>query len=153
MKIIVYRIWQSTWGILQTLLGLIMFIIHIRSRHFNYHGAIITVWDAKSSMSLGLFVFVTSEPYFAEKYEDQIGIEELSNRLLVHEYGHTIQSLILGPLYLVIIGIPSTLWGLLGAKKRKEKQIPYGNFFTEGWANSLGEWVTGEKSLDNLVLD
>lgn len=53
MKIIVYRIWQSTWGILQTLLGLIMFIIHIRSRHFNYHGAIITVWDAKSSMSLG----------------------------------------------------------------------------------------------------
>ncbi len=153
MKTFIYRIWQSTWGILQTLLGLIMFIIHIKSRHFSYHGAIITVWNVKSSMSLGVFVFVTPEPYFAEKYEGQISVEELFSRLLVHEYGHTIQSLILGPLYLIIIGIPSTLWGFLGAKKRKEKQIPYGDFFTEEWANSLGEWVTGEKSIDKLVLD
>lgn len=104
-------------------------------------------------MSLGLFVFVTSEPFFASKYEGKINIEELSNRLLVHEYGHTIQSLILGPLYLIVIGIPSTLWGFLGAKKRKTEQIPYGAFFTEGWANRLGEWVTGEKSIGMLVLD
>ncbi len=68
-------------------------------------------------------------------------------------FGHTIQSLILGPLYLIIIGIPSVLWGFFGAKKRKEKQIPYGAFFTEEWANRLGEWVTGEKSIDKLVLD
>lgn len=104
-------------------------------------------------MSLGLFVFVTSEPYFAKKYEGEISIQELSKRLLVHEYGHTIQSLILGPLYLIIIGIPSTLWGFVGAKKRKDDQIPYGAFFTEGWANRLGEWVTSEKSIDMLVLD
>lgn len=89
-----------------------------------------------------MFVFVTSEPYFAEKFEGQIGVEELSNRLLVHEYGHTVQSLILGPLYLILIGIPSTLRGFLGAKERKEKQIPYGAFITEKWANSLGEGAT-----------
>ena len=148
MKTIIYRIWQSTWGILQTLLGLIMFIIHIKNRHFSYHGAIITVWNGKSSVSLGLFVFITSEPYFATKYEGQISVEGYSNRLLVHEYGHTIQSLIFGPLYLIIIGIPSASWAQLGAKKRREKQIPYSDFFTEEWANSLGEWVTGEKSID-----
>lgn len=153
MKIITYRIWQCTWGILQTLLGLVMFITHFNSKHYTYHGAIITEWNVKSSMSLGLFVFVTSEPYFAPKYEGEISVEELSNRLLVHEYGHTIQSLLLGPLYLIVIGIPSTLWGFLGAKKRKEKQIPYGAFFTEEWANRLGEWVTDEKSIDMLVLD
>ena len=153
MKIIIYRIWQCTWGILQTLLGLIMFIMHLKSKHYTYHGAIITEWNVKSSMSLGLFVFVTSEPYFAPKYEGQISVEELSNRLLVHEYGHTIQSLILGPLYLIVIGIPSTLWGFLGAKKRRDEKIPYGAFFTEGWANRLGEWVIGEKSIDKLVLD
>src|SRR5699024_1549752 len=112
-----------------------------------------TEWNVKSSMSLGLFVFVTSEPYFAKKYEGQINIEELSKRLLVHEYGHTIQSLIFGPLYLIVIGIPSTLWGFVGAKKRKDEQIPYGAFFTESWANRLGEKVTGEKSIDMLVLD
>ncbi len=153
MKIIIYRIWQCTWGILQTFLGLIMFIMHFRNKHYSYHGAIITEWSVKSSLSLGLFVFVTSEPYFAKKYEGHISIEELSKRLLVHEYGHTIQSLILGPLYLIVIGIPSTLWGFVGAKKRKDEQIPYGAFFTEGWANRLGECVTGEKSIDMLVLD
>ena len=153
MKKILYTIWQCTWGILQTLLGLIMFMLHFKSRHFVYHGAIITEWNTKSSISLGLFVFVTSEPYFAKKYEGQLSVSECSSRLLVHEYGHTIQSLILGPLYLIVIGIPSTLWGFFGAKKRKDKQVAYGSFFTEGWANSLGECVTGEKSIGNMVLD
>lgn len=114
---------------------------------------LLTIWKSKTSVSLGLFVFVTSEPFFAKKYEGQISVAELSNRLLVHEYGHTIQSLILGPLYLFVIGIPSTLWGFLGGRKRRDEQIPYGAFFTEKWANSLGEQVTGEKSIDNLVLE
>ncbi len=153
MKISLYRIWQCTWGILQTLLGAVVFLMHYRDKHFNYHGAIVTEWETKSSVSLGMFVFVTSEPYFAEKFKGQIGVEELANRLLVHEYGHTIQSLILGPLYLFLIGIPSTLWGFLGGKKRKEKQIPYGAFVTEKWANILGERVTREKSIGALVID
>ena len=50
-----------------------------------------------------MFVFVTAEPFFVKKYEGQMSVEELSNQLLVHEYGHTIQSLMLGPLYLAII--------------------------------------------------
>ncbi len=153
MRIFIYRIWQCTWGILQTFLGLLLFLMCYKDKHFDYHGAIVTVWKIKSSVSLGMFVFVTSEPYFAEKYKGQIGVEELSNRLLVHEYGHTIQSLILGPLYLILIGIPSTLWGFLGGKNRKEKQIPYGAFVTEKWANSLGEIVTVEKSIKNLTID
>ncbi len=153
MRIFLYRIWQCTWGLLQTFLGLVLFFMHYNDKHFNYHGAAVTVWEMKSSVSLGMFVFVASEPFFVEKFEGQIGAKELSNRLLVHEYGHTIQSLILGPLYLILIGIPSTLWGFLGGRKRKEKQIPYGAFVTEKWANSLGEGVTGEKSIDNLVID
>lgn len=73
--------------------------------------------------------------------------------MLVHEYGHTIQSAILGPLYLIIIGIPSTIWGFAFERKRKIEQIPYGLFFTERWANQLGERITSEKSIDMLVLD
>lgn len=153
MKRILYTIWQCTWGILQTLLGLILFVQHIKSRHFIYHGAIITEWNTKTSISLGLFVFVTANPFFAEKFEDHLNVDECSKRLLVHEYGHTIQSLILGPLYLIVIGIPSTLWGFLGAKKRKNEEIAYGAFFTEGWANRLGEWVTGETSIGDMVLE
>ena len=153
MKKIIYCIAQCTWGILQTMLGFVVFLMHYNNKHFCYHGAIITVWEPKTSVSLGLFVFVTSEPYFAKKYEGEISAEELSKRLLVHEYGHTIQSLILGPLYLIVIGISSTLWGFLGGKKRRDEQVPYGAFFTEKWANQLGEQVTGEKSIDMLVLD
>ena len=148
-----YKLWQCTWGILQTLLGFAVFLMHRQEKHFWYHGALITVWKPKTSVSLGLFVFVTAEPFFAEKYDGQISIEELSGRLLVLEYGHTIQSLILGPLYLIVIGIPSTLWGFLGGTKRREQQIPYCAFFTEKWANRLGEWVTGEESIGNLVLE
>ena len=84
----------------------------------------------------------------------QLGLsqEELAKKLLVHEYGHTIQSLILGPLYLIVIGIPSTLWGFLFAKKRYEKQIPYCAFFTESWANKCGEYVTNEESIGEMIL-
>ena len=153
MRRSMYIIWQCTWGVLQSLLGFCVFLLHCKNKHFWYHGALVTLWDSKSSVSLGLFVFITDDPFFAKKYEGKIRAEDLSKQLLVHEYGHTIQSLILGPLYLIVMGIPSTLWGFLGEKKRREKQIPYGAFFTEKWANLLGEWVTKEKSIGNLVLE
>ena len=91
-------------------------------------------------------------PFFTEKYKYEYTQEELARKLLVHEYGHTIQSLILGPLYLIMIGIPSTLWGFLFAKKRYEKQIPYCAFFTENWANKCGEYVTNEESIGEMIL-
>ena len=130
-------------------------MLHIRSRHYFYHGAVITEWNDKSSVSLGMFVFVTKEPYFYDKLKNEYTMEELSERLLVHEYGHTIQSLILGPLYLIVVGIPSTLWGFLPSfnRKRKNEGLSYFSFFTEKWANYLGEQVTGEKSMENLVID
>lgn len=155
MKKILYILLQCTWGFFQTLLGFIIFLLHISCSHFIFHGAVVTKWHGRSSVSLGLFVFITNEPFFAEKFEGKISKEVLSERLLVHEYGHTIQSLILGPLYLLIMGIPSTLWGFLPnlAKKRKEQKISYFSFFTEKWANYLGEKVTDKESMGNLLID
>lgn len=155
MKRILYFVWQCSWGFLQSTLGLIMFLLHIRDKHYFYHGAVITEWEDKSSVSLGMFVFVTKEPYFYEELKNEYTMEELSQRLLVHEYGHTIQSLILGPLYLIVMGIPSTLWGFLPSlnAKRKKANISYFSFFTERWANHLGEKVTGQKSMENLIID
>lgn len=155
MKTALYWLCQCTWGFLQTTLGLIVFLLHLRDRHYLYHGAVITEWQGKSSVSLGLFVFVTAEPYFYDKLKDNHTLPELSRRLLVHEYGHTIQSLILGPAYLIVMGVPSTLWGFLPSanKMRREKQVSYFAFFTEKWANALGEWVTGETSMEELVID
>ena len=151
IKYFFYQLWQCTWGIFQTLIGLVLFFVHIKSDHFLYHGAIVTKWKSGTSISLGLFVFVSEVPFFAENYTNQYFVEELFNRLLVHEYGHTIQSLILGPLYLIVIGIPSTVWVMFFGKMRIEKQIPYGAFFCEKWANILGEKITKQKSIDKLV--
>ena len=155
MRNLLYCLCQCTLGILQTLLGLFVFLFHIREKHYFYHGAIVTEWNDKSSVSLGMFVFVTAEPFFYDKLKDEYTMDELSSRLLVHEYGHTIQSILLGPLYLIIIGIPSTLWGFLPycARMRKERQLSYFSFFTESWANTLGENVTHQKSMEQLIID
>lgn len=155
MKTILYWLIQCTWGLPQTLLGLALRMLHRHDEHFLYHGALVTRWQGKASMSVGPFVFVTADPYFADKLAGQYSREELAGRLLVHEYGHTIQSLVLGPMYLVIIGVGSTIWGWLPslAKKRHEQQISYFAFFTESWANRWGEMVTGQKSMEQLVID
>ncbi len=57
----------------------------------------------------------------------------------MHEYGHTVQSLILGPLYLFVIGIPSFLWALPPATRwRARHKIPYSALYTERWADRNG---------------
>ena len=155
MKAVLYIVWQCTWGILQTLLGFAHFLIYIKSKHYFYHGAIVTEWNNRSSVSLGLFVFVTDEPGFYPKLQHLMTREEAGRRLLVHEYGHTIQSLLLGPLYLLVIGVPSTVWGFWPSlnRKRREEQLSYFSFFTERWANAWGEAVTGESSMGQMVID
>ena len=153
MKKFAYILIQCTWGIIQTVLGLIVFFMNIKAKHFMYHGAVVTVVKAPSSVSLGMFVFVTEVPMEDKRIKNKIPNEELPQRLLVHEYGHTIQSLIFGPLYVIVMGIPSTLWGFLPCFQRKrEKEYSYFSFFTERFANYLGEKVTKEKSMENAII-
>ena len=100
-----------------------------------------------------MFVFTTTNPMKDKRIENKIPDEELSKRLLVHEYGHTIQSLIFGPLYLIVMGIPSTLWGFLPYfQAKRNKGVSYFDFFTEKLANYLGEKVTKEQSMENAII-
>jgi hypothetical protein len=55
-----------------------------------------------------------------------------------HEYGHTIQNYILGPSYLLIIGITSETLVLLYNLKIITKKKYYKSF-PEKWATALGE--------------
>lgn len=56
-----------------------------------------------------------------------------NNRVIRHEYGHTIQSRILGPLYLLVIGLPS----IIHAALHSDKYGSYYHFYTESWADNL----------------
>ena len=87
----IYIILQCTWGILQTFLGFVIFLLLIKRPHEFYNGSIKTKWNRHGGVSCGLFIFVTDE-------NAGITTPETCNKLSVHEYGHTIQSIILGPL-------------------------------------------------------
>ena len=75
-------------------------------------------------VTLGRYIFVN------QNYTD------LSN-VILHEIGHTKQSRILGPLYLIIIGIPSISWAGLRRLIPALKKINYYSLYTESWANKL----------------
>ena len=73
-------------------------------------------------ITLGRYIFVN------QNYKD------LSN-VILHERGHVKQSRILGPLYIIIIGIPSILWAALHNIIAPNKSYYW--FYTENWANKL----------------
>lgn len=136
----IYILLQLTWGILQNIGGFCVFLLlKIKGRKsYSYRGAIITQWDAGGSMGLGMFVFMGADNNTAYYY-----------KVRVHEYGHTVQSVILGPLFLFVIGIPSLCWAgfKVFGKMRREKGIRYTDAYCEHWASSLGQKVTGEKAI------
>ena len=75
-------------------------------------------------------------------------MDGIFRRILVHEYGHTRQSLLLGPFYLPLIGLPSLIWNRLPyfRRQRKAHKKAYYAFFPERWANELGERYLREEA-------
>lgn len=136
MKRVLYTIIQCTWGLLQTLIGLAFFIKYRKCEHKIYRCCIDTKWNLKGGLSLGLFIFTPKDDV------------ENADLIRVHEYGHTIQSLVMGPLML-FVGIISVVWGSLPyfQRMRWEKKVPYTACFVEYWASKWGELVTEEKAI------
>ena len=136
MKKILFVFLQCTWGILQTILGAIFFLNVRHYPHRFYRGCIDTQWNTRGGLSLGLFIFTP---------KDEVPNAE---KIRVHEYGHSIQSIVLGPLYLVV-GLISVTWARMPCfvRLRKEKKVPYTACFVESWASRWGELVTGEDAV------
>lgn len=136
LKRVIFTVLQCTWGALQTLAGAVLFLALAKRRHFIYRGSIATDWNRSQSLSLGLFIFISEQAQ-----------GKLREELCAHEYGHCIQSLMLGVLYLPVIVLPSSVWCMTPRLEhhRSENGISYYSFFTERWANSLAERVTGTK--------
>lgn len=125
--LVVYYVLQWSWGIVQNIAGLILFLVNVKGRHYRVNGALATDWDNKrGSVSLGMFIFISNADIN----------KEYTKR---HEYGHTLQSVILGPLYFLVIGLPSVIWCALPyfVKYRRKSGASYYGFYTERWANKL----------------
>lgn len=62
---------------------------------------------------------------------------ELSSSAFKHEHGHQIQSMYLGPLYLIIVGIPGLIRSIYKTVAKKDLAW-YDSGYPENWANKLG---------------
>lgn len=60
-----------------------------------------------------------------------------SQKSIAHERGHQKQSQMLGPFYLIIVGIPSAIWCTC-AKYSPKISREYFDHFPENWADKLG---------------
>lgn len=126
---------QTTWCLLQNIAGALLFLCIPKHRPcFVYHKAFVRYWSLSYSMGMGNFIFLT------DTFGRDAGAE--SGKILPtlqHEYGHTRQSLLFGPLYVLLIALPSAVWcGLPCFRRyRKNKKVSYYCFYTESWANRL----------------
>ena len=96
----------------------------ITGREYYKNSIIFYIKRFPAGISLGRFIILN------DKYE--------GNKLSIkHEYGHTVQSMYLGWLYLFVIGLPSIIRVLVWRMKRL-KSLDYYKGYPENWANKLG---------------
>lgn len=123
------------WEFLQNILGfalLALWKIAGNILKIENEGHRLFIETHHSGISLGWFIFWTPSGNRFVHY---------TNDCRMHEYGHALQSVILGPLYLPIVGVPSivrNLYGRFYKKKYGHKWENYFNGFPENWADKLG---------------
>ena len=124
----------QVWQLPQNLLGLIVGIFLKGKRRLRgYPGIpsairIVGTGNMYGGLSLGNFVYLRPPVY---------------DKMVRHEYGHCLQSRLLGPFYLPVIGLPSLLWALWWHPGRSRD---YYSFYTERWADRLGGVERGRKN-------
>lgn len=124
---------QFTWGLTVNLVGLLVFLC-CRARYSSkrFHNSIVTYLPGnRGGLSLGIFIFL-SVP----------GAEKNSGPC-AHEYGHTVQCLLLGPLYWIVVAAPSLIWRCLFEGYRRKRHISYDSFYCERWATAWGKKWSG----------
>ena len=114
---------NCTWGVIQSVLGLFLFLFFIKKPHFWYKGSIVTTNSVPKfigGVSLGVFIFMTAE---TNDVKDE---NNINHQILRHEYGHYLQSLLLGPFFI-----------LLAPFSFLKKQLK--TEFVEDWADKWGK--------------
>ena len=115
------------WQLPQMLVALIMIpflgkLELVASRHFNF---CFKGEKMKGGISLGPICYVSK----SLSHDKESVAHELD--------GHTMDSKILGPFYLLLIGIPSILWAWLYDPTKH----CYYDFYTERWANKHAKLI------------
>lgn len=119
----------------QNIMGYVAFKLYTKKFHrpyYRYRDAYVVHVQGKwGAISLSRYIFADDIYYHS--------------KMIRHEYGHTLQSKILMPFYLPVVGVPSLFWSRLFNNYRKRKNKSYYAFFTESWANRLGGYKVKKK--------
>ena len=112
----------------QNLLGFALYLYcqgYEEMRQVGYNDVVVVKSPKmRGGISLGQYVIVSRDANLETIY---------------HELGHCKQSQILGWLYLIVIGLPSIIWAALYGIQEIRERWSYYDFYTERWANELGE--------------
>ena len=134
MKVLI-EVLLYIWQLPQNLLGLLLFWWYGRgcksSKGDYVTYRILCSEKMHGGISLGGYIVL---PYHYLRSTSSSYVQ----KTIAHEWGHTMQSLYLGWLYLPIIGIPSITWAWLHSSFKCFDTISYYSFFTERWADRLG---------------
>lgn len=148
MKKFLFYLVQFTWGLPQNLVGLIAFLVMGKKyKHDRFCNAFVTYVETDKpfgGISLGIFIFVNAK-------RSEGWLEDTR----IHEYGHTIQSIVLGPIWVLVIALPSLIWCNFKpiCKYRKEHDVSYYTLYCEGWANLWGSRFSGKEFTTKEMLE
>ncbi len=123
------------WELPQILLGMMVFaVLKSRQKIVNIEKEThrFFIETPTTGVSLGWLIFWTPA---GNRFQ------HLSNDCRMHEFGHARQSVMLGPFYLLIVGIPSisrVFYRKWFHKKYGYSWQNYYNGFPENWADRLG---------------
>ena len=130
-KMIVHAFWELPQNVLgAALLGLQAATGRIEAIELDRDR--LFVRSKTAAVSLGFFVFwATGETRWFS----------LDERVKEHEYGHSFQSRMLGPLYLPLVGVPSTMRVVYAIAYREltgRRWTGYYDGYPANWADRLG---------------
>ena len=122
-----------TWELPQTLLAL-LFMFFFRTRKLEGNGRVRRVHSNGylTCFSLGEFQFYAIRDLTRPSWDE-------TQR---HETGHSVQSRIFGPLYLILIAIPSVIWNGLSRMDNRAGSWFYRHYYDTPWehgADVLGK--------------
>lgn len=136
---VLFYVFQFTWGLPVNLAGLLLFLCCKGAPHEVFHNSVVTCLPGNlGGLSLGVFIFLSLQN------------TDERRRLCVHEYGHTIQCLFLGPLYWFVVFIPSAVWYHFFSGYRKRKHISYDTLYCERCATAWGAVWIGKKTQEEM---
>jgi hypothetical protein len=119
-----------TWCLPQTLIGFII---------YQFYRTIKKVVKVKNYKAAKI-IFIRTKLFSGVSFGKYIILQDsyMQNETTIkHEYGHTKQSFILGPFYLILVGIPSICRNIIW-RIRKLSNDDYYKGYPEDWADRLG---------------